>query len=230
MKLTKQSTTILVISAVAVLILLWWNNGVAFERDRNATALKKEQQSVQTWKDEAGRSRGEVEAIKAERDLIKTVYESELDSLRRVIPEIGRKGKNLKEATNVTTITKDSIVLSTIFDTVVVDNNIVVRESLQYSDKWLDLEFDPLTNGLNYTSRDSLSIVKFSKRQGWFKPRTTNVQVISHNPRSSIIGLQQFSVEADVKRLSFGLQAGYGFTNNGMSPYVGIGFTWKLWK
>lgn len=230
MKINKQSALILVVATAVIIILLWWINGVTYERDRNATDLAREKQTVQTWKDKEGRARAEIQTISANRDIIKDVYEDKIDSLRKILPEIGRTGKNLKEATTITTVTRDSIILKTVTDTLVVNNNVVVKETLQYSDKWLDLNYDPKTNGLNYSSRDSLSIIKFNKKQGFLKPRITTVQVISHNPRQTVTGLTQFEVKPDMRRLQFGLQAGYGFTNNGMSPYVGVGFTWKLWK
>jgi hypothetical protein len=229
--MTKKTTPILI--AVILLLLVaggLYFNSLKYELNLSQTALGKERQETKRWIDKEGKSRAEIQTISASQDVIKSVYESEIDSLRKSISDIGRNGRNLNEATTISTETRDSLILKTVFDTVVVNNEIKVNETLKYSDKWLDLEYFPSNQSLTYASRDSLSIVKYEKKQGFLKPRITSIQVINHNPRSSVTGIRQFEITPKSKRFDFGLQAGYGFTNNGMSPYVGIGFTIRLLK
>ncbi|KYG76436.1 hypothetical protein AWW68_19520 [Roseivirga spongicola] len=216
---------------IAALLILGIFKVHALKRDRDLsqTALAKEQQSATFWKDATGKARAEVTAVKTEKQIAKEVYESEIDSLRKQNIGIGRNGKGLNSVTNVTTETRDSVILKTVYDTLVVNNTITVNETLQYSDKWTQFRYDPKTNGLNYSYTDSLSIVNFDKKQGFLKPRVTTVQVVSHNPNSTITGLTQFEVEHKPKRMQFGLQAGYGITNNGLSPYAGVGLTIRIW-
>jgi hypothetical protein len=230
MKKEYKSTAILI--GIALLILTLgglYANGLRKERDISQTALEKMTQTVTSWQDSEGRARAEVKSISAQSDIVKSVYKTEIDSLRKLIPDIGRKGKGLIEATTVSTQIRDSIILKTIYDTIVVKNKIQVIETLTYADKWIDFRYRLDHSILVYTVRDSLSIVKYNKKQGLFKPKMTSVQVVSHNPNSSITGLSQFEVEHKPKKIQFGLQLGYGITNSGFSPYAGVGFTFKIW-
>ena len=194
------------------------------------TALKKETQKAEMWADKEGKSRAEVATISAEKEVIKKVYEAEIDSIRKSIPGIGRNGRNLIESTNIRTETRDSVILKTVYDTIVVNGEIGTLRSYQYSDRWASFKLDPLTNSLEYATTDSLSIVKYNKKNGFLKKRSVAVQVISHNPKSTITGLTQFEIKQEAPRINLGFQVGYGITNNGLSPYAGIGLNIRLWK
>lgn len=222
----------IVLGAIIALLLVVggiYANSLKYQRDLSQTALAKEKQQANFWKDETGKARAEVSTIQASKDIVAKVYEAEIDSLRKLNIGIGRNGKGLNSVTNVTTLTKDSVVLKTVYDTVVVNNQIQVSESLQYSDQWSQFKYDLTTSSLAYAFTDSISIVDYEKKQGFLKPRITSIQVISHSPHATITGLTTFQVEHKPKKVQFGLQAGYGITKNGFSPYAGVGVTFKIW-
>jgi hypothetical protein len=55
------------------------------------------------------------------------------------------------------------------------------------------------------------------------------VEVTNKNPFSSTKAIRAFKIEEKVKtRFGIGIQAGYGITLGGLSPYVGMGLNFKL--
>jgi hypothetical protein len=57
---------------------------------------------------------------------------------------------------------------------------------------------------------------------------SSNPGLVVTNIEGSVIDLTAYNKFQKPKKFSIGLQCGYGFTNKGLSPYIGIGLTYSL--
>lgn len=78
--------------------------------------------------------------------------------------------------------------------------------------------------------KNEYEITLGKQRNGWFKKREFEVQVLNKNPNTATNELRSFNVKVKPKRFTIGVQAGYGysFRNNNFTPYVGVGFQYTI--
>lgn len=80
------------------------------------------------------------------------------------------------------------------------------------------------------TSKDSLSIVQYLKRTGWFK-RTPYIDVLSYSQGAVITDIQGFRVNSpSCAWLTVGPTGAIVFTNNKFVPAAGVGAVVRIFK
>ncbi|MFJ1323617.1 DUF6808 domain-containing protein [Capnocytophaga canis] len=101
-----------------------------------------------------------------------------------------------------------------------------------YSDRYLSLTYNPLTDSLWLKYDISLNIAKYSKRKWFLGEKQYFVDVFADDPRVTIQGLKTFTVAHESpRRWAVALQGGYGlhFTQPPLfAPYVGVGLSYNL--
>lgn len=112
----------------------------------------------------------------------------------------------------------DSILIFPVYECIGEDSTWIYYHIKAYKDSTL----------VKFRSRDKYSVVIGLERLGLFK-RKPIVEVTTYNPFNSIKSMRAFEVKDNsVRKISLGLQGGYGITLKGFSPYLGIGINFKL--
>lgn len=148
--------------------------------------------------------------------------------------------KNIKSQVRIVTVTQYDV------DTVKIPNdNITTIDTINYlklpytlskSTKWYNYKFRFTHNG--EIIRDSLSFVSdFIVLSGYEKkfnlnPFNKNKPIIyfrDKNPHTKVTQMQNVVVsDFKPRRATIGIQVGYGVTNQGLSPYIGLGIGYTL--
>lgn len=106
---------------------------------------------------------------------------------------------------------------------------ILLPFSFYKQDKWLDLKGNFDNNGkLGIALKlDSIDVDVISSIDKKSKKNTINI--LTDCPYVQTIGVRSYKTDViKPKRYGLGLQAGYGITNSGLSPYVGVGISYNL--
>jgi len=74
----------------------------------------------------------------------------------------------------------------------------------------------------NYKVTDSLSIVTYQKRKGWFSHQLY-LDATAQNPNTSIKGITGIEITGYKPRWGIGISVGYGFNGIGFSPIIAVG-------
>lgn len=173
------------------------------------TAIELKEKEADKWRDRYGRSNAE-----------KQVAEGELEDLKRVYPQLIDSAYNagrLKAITKIETVTK--------IDTVKLRR---INHKFSYFDKWMTLE-GTLDNDSTFTLSGKINnqISLFTSKKGFLNRKTT-VQAVSENPIIELTGITSIEIVPSKHNFNIGIQAGYGVTLNGLSPYLGIGLGYNL--
>lgn len=97
--------------------------------------------------------------------------------------------------------------------------------SVSYQDPWISI-----TGNLNsdsawtYKVTDTMSLVTYDKKTGWFK-RDLYVDIVNKNPHTSINGLRAIRIVPKPKKWAIGFTAGYVFDGFTIKPGVSFGIT-----
>lgn len=94
--------------------------------------------------------------------------------------------------------------------------------------KWKVIASRDFTN-VDFISKDKYSVVIGSEKVGLFK-RNSIVEITTYNPYNHIKSMKAFEVQDNraERKISIGLQGGYGITLHGLSPYIGLGINFRL--
>lgn len=172
---------------------------------------------------------GETVASKvvAEADL-QTLKESYADAMDSIKQRFNVKLRNVVAAASIKVTVRDTLVVDKT-DTLMVEGQRV--RQYNYSDKWVAFQLnDPLVSPptLYFEYFEQYDIVAHRKSRGLFKRKELYVDVVTASPYASVTGIRSFKVEKDKSRWGIGFSAGYGISNSGLSPYLGIGATYTL--
>jgi hypothetical protein len=224
--------SLLLIVAVVVLLLVnavQCQRGYSLRSDvESLNALARLQtDSAKLWRDDAGRSRARADVAVANLDAVKQVYGSELNAVASEVKGLKRSLKNLETYTVTNMVTKGEITAG-LRDTTIVNN--VPAKTFGYSDDWINMSAIITDSvSLKYQVRDSLSFVYYYERRGLFKKPALVIDAISHNPSSTITGIRNIRIQPPKRqKIGIGLYGGYGMSQFGLSPQVGIGVYYKL--
>lgn len=91
-------------------------------------------------------------------------------------------------------------------------NGIISNDSLDYS----------------YTYADRVLFGVYEKRMGFFKPRQTTVVASLSNPKGVITNINSIEIIPKQPKLYLSLSGGYGMTNQGLSPFIGVSISKPL--
>jgi len=171
----------------------------------------------------------ENKAVQADRDVwLHDYYKSLLADMQQ---KLNLKEKQIQQLTAASSLTEGQVI--TKVDTVHVYGDTGHFENhFTYADRWLYLRGKIIDDQLelDYRITDSIQLVSFTKRKWFLGKRESYVSGFSLNPKTTLQGLQQVKLNGSIepKKWGIGIQAGYGITGAGLSPYVGIGITRTL--
>ncbi len=196
--------------------------------ERSRQVIKTTQKAA-LMRDELGRSKARLSTISTDRQTIKTLYEKQIDSLKK---DFSSRLRNLKSVQQVGLQQDRKIVTRIVYDTtppppaitrpatrLEIADIVSPRGTFNFSDRWLTLTGSLLSDKLtlSYQSFDSLSIVQRGKGND------LRVEILSYNPHSTLRGVTSFQVAAPRRsRFGIGLFAGPVLTTRGFS-YIGVG-------
>lgn len=86
------------------------------------------------------------------------------------------------------------------------------------------------TTKLDLKIKNKYSIVIGSEKKNIFTKRKPFATVTNFNPYSTNTELRTYQVKIKRKKFGIGVQVGYGITKAGLSPYVGLGGHYSLFK
>lgn len=159
----------------------------------------------------------------ADRKTLETSYNFLLDSLE----EMGIKYKNVKSLLFLAKQTKGSGTgkLDTIIQVVNVKDTVKAVYEMNINEPYFT--FNSIIKSdynftYDYVTFDSLAVVNTTKRN-WFKPNEHKVNVYNSNPKSQINGLTSLTIQEKKVFLEIVAVAGYGITEQGTGPFLGIG-------
>lgn len=101
----------------------------------------------------------------------------------------------------------------------------------KFSDKWINYSFEARFDTIiaDITFFNEISYVVTQKRDKWWQPLSTHIDVHSKSPYSTITDLEHVVVKNRVPRLGLGLSVGYGITSN-LKPagFIGVSLSYRL--
>jgi len=144
------------------------------------------------------------------------------------------KGK-LESAVVVSNNTKVITKLKTvvIHDTTRIDSEYPIYKGY-FKNKWEVVEITAKKDSIDFTCkiRNEFEITLGEESNGWFKGREKRVSILNLNPNTQTTELQSFLVRNKPKRLTIGIQAGYGLglENMDIQPFIGIGVNYTIFS
>lgn len=210
MVIVKNSILIVLLLAVVVLgvLLMRKQNEVAAMADISAWR----EDTVQVWRDKAGRYLAEKSALEIDFRNAKKHLGKEIEQVRK---DLGIAHGKIASLTKATSTTQGSIT----FDS-----------HLNYRDDFSDFSLVD-TGGayhLRYSITDSLLITAYYERPKFWKAKQLRVRAISYNPNTRLTGLDHVQIKNKPGRFALSLHAGYGISSAALSPYVGVGVGFDL--
>lgn len=228
--MTRFSLLIIVIACVSILInAVQCQRGYTMRSDiESYEALAKlERDSAKLWRDDAGRSRATAEVAVANLDAVKHVYGKDITALADDIKGLKKNLRNLESYTVTNLVTRGEISTG-LRDTTIINN--VPSKTFGYHDEWINMSA-VITDSvkLKYQVRDSLQFVYYYENRGLFKKPALVIDAISHNPNATITGIKSIRIKPPEKmRIGIGVYGGYGVSQHGLSPQIGVGVYYKL--
>jgi len=230
MKNNDSTINLLILLAMAVIafVMLWKKSNS--NSQRMATVISMKDDTLQIWKDNAGRWRTEAVTARVTNSEMKKFFAAESEQVRR---DFDIKLKNVTTYLKATTHTSQTI-------TMPVDSTITVMVKApdgsdsaryNYNDQWATIAATLRSHQLSirYRVRDSLSFVSHWKSQGLFRPPLLKLDGISYNPNTQITGLRNIQITVPARRISAGIFAGYGFVlGEKFGIVAGIGVQYRL--
>lgn len=122
---------------------------------------------------------------------------------------------------------------------IIIKDSLIVKEhtvfptyKTNFSNEWEDVSILANKDSITWNSKitNRFEITFGADSNGWFKKRTKNVSILNLNPNTKTKELRSFMISNEPKRLTIGLQAGYGLglRNFETQPFIGIGVNYTI--
>ena len=189
-------------------------------------ALIFQKETTNLFIDKFGRSNIEVQQLSIEKKVLRRVVETLQLKNKKI-------AKNVKIVTKLQFVVEDSIV--TKLDTVIINNG---SHIIHFS---ADREFMQIRNGIAFSTADSafvdfnykyfgeVNLITYINKR-FLKPNITEVRAVIEDPNASLTGLTTVSLKLPDKKYSFGFMVGYGLSKQGLSPFIGVGISRKIFR
>ena len=189
---------------------------------KNNRLIESLNDSISYYKDRNGILHSKISVMETERmkDFTKlNLTNKELKELQELV----KKYKNVKSATIIKTETKviEKIVNKTILDTI---SNTPIYES-NFNLKgyiWGDIVAKKDTTDIKISVKNDFSIVTYREKGKLI------LDVSDKNPYSITKSQRSYINIPKQKRWGIGINAGYGISNSGLSPYIGLGINYSI--
>lgn len=187
------------------------------------TVFVQREDSLQHYKDAAGREHALRKQTEASLSTLKVYYGRTIDSVTRVL---NIKEKQLQQFITASTRTEGSVRIQV--DTFYTDTTTLYR--FNYSDQWLYLD-GAMDGGLfvNYKFTDSIIITQFWKRRWFLGRKQYYVDGYSLNPNTRFTGLSSVKVGSKAPgRIGIGPYIGYGWNGAAWTPSAGVSLHYSM--
>lgn len=229
----KKIIIALIVAVVLLLGLLRWQYSKTVEAEEIAEAVA---DTLDVKKNKDGQETASIKVIQAEREIALM----KLQAKDTIIHWLQETVKEYRGALNTAIVlrnqtgSKGSTGTTIIRDTVRVGNETRIADfyETKWSNKWEEgyILARPDSIFRDIKVKNDYQITLGEVRNGWFKPKEYEVQVLNLNPNTATQELRSFQIKSKPKRISIGLQAGYGYGLLDLKPqpYVGLGVQFNL--
>jgi hypothetical protein len=170
---------------------------------------------------ETGEQTAMINVLQADRvqDLLK--IKSKDSVINKLQVEVERYKKEIKKGGSVTVVGNTTAVTGTT-PLIPADTSqaSIAPFSFTFSDKWIYLSGKGLNDSLDFdlkVKNEYTIAIGYEKKKPF-------VEITNHNPYTETSYLRTFEVKVPkASRFGLGIQAGYGISKNGLSPYIGLG-------
>ena len=204
-------------------------NEVLDQRDSYQSAAITEEKAATIWRNKAGHSQAEVQASVMNTSIIKSMYGDSMKSLRSEVKGLRKDLKNLAGLA-VASIENTGEVSVPLTVRTTTDSTTTTWREASYQDRWGTITgiFREDSASFKWKFTDSLTFVWLNKRPKWYAARELTVNVISHNPHSTITGLTAVSPRPP-RRSKFVLGPYLGIDFRGR-PSAGVAVSYSLYQ
>lgn len=192
------------------------NNNI---RKENSKLIESLNDSISYYKDVEGVLHSKISVIEDDYFLKLKLKDKEIVELQSLV----KKYKNVKSATIIKTETKivEKIVNKTILDTI--SNTPIYESSFNLKDYiWGDIVAKKDTTDIKINIKNDFSIVTYKEKNKLI------LDVSDKNPYSITKSQRSYINLPKQKRFGLGVNTGYGISNSGLSPYIGLGVNYNL--
>ena len=192
------------------------NNNI---RKENSKLIESLNDSISYYKDVEGVLHSKISVIEDDYFLKLKLKDKEIVELQSLV----KKYKNVKSATIIKTETKivEKIVNKTILDTI--SNTPIYESSFNLKDYiWGDIVAKKDTTDIKINIKNDFSIVAYKEKNKLI------LDVSDKNPYSITKSQRSYINLPKQKRFGLGVNAGYGISKSGLSPYIGLGVNYNI--
>ena len=231
----RENKIILTLIVILMLLLgfLFYQNGKTKEALGITNALSDE---LEVARNEKGQETAKISVIQAENKKQLLAIKSKDSSIIRLQATVkDYKGKlNTAIVLSNTTNIKGSSQTTVLRDTVTISGEQQIAQfyETRWSNKWEDgyILAKPDSIHRDIKIKNDFQITLGAVSNGWFKPKDYEVKILNLNPNTATKELRSYQVKEQPKRISLGVQVGYGFglLDFKAQPYVGLGLQYNL--
>ena len=192
------------------------NNNI---RKENSKLVESLNDSIRYYRDVEGVLHSKISVIEDDYFLKLKLKDKEIVELQDLV----EKYKNVKSATIIKTETKivEKIINKTVLDTI--SNTPIYESSFNLKDYiWGDIVAKKDTTDIKINIKNDFNIVTYKERGKLV------LDVSDKNPYSVTKVQRSYINLPKQKRFGLGVNAGYGISKSGLSPYIGLGINYNL--
>jgi len=203
----------------------------------NARNIKEQQNiiaeknsKIEYYKNDLGTETAKRVAVEASKKKLKESYDEEIKELKR---RHSIKLSSLESAILASTATVVTDTVEVHYTDTVLVNEELPTFTFSKTDVYHSISGSFYNGRINYefSAFDSLSFVFHYNRTGFLGmgPRELVVEGSSSNPYTKIDGIKGIKVGVERRRpFGIGITAGYGITDSGIGPFIGVGLTYNI--
>lgn len=222
----------IIYGTLAILLVLWLSIDISNKHKRELDQAKLETKvattQMQQWRNSDSLHVARIAVIEAEKNKSFLKIKSQDSMILFLQSEVKRVNKKLKEGSSVTVVQSNTNVHDS--------SPTTVTPSIIYKDKfpvyktskntlWSDIAITANKDSIHYdlTIRNKYSVVI------GYEKNVPYAEITNFNPYSETKDMRTYSVIMPAKkRIGIGFHAGYGISATGLSPYIGVGFSYNL--
>lgn len=196
---------------------------------------------MKTFVDENGKLNARVQTLEVDKQVYIVTHKKEIDSMAHALKV---KPNNITSITTIGTTNSGSVTTGLDTNSRVVPRvteHGIVYDTIKFytfkydKDKWLyfDGQIDTGKITVNYTFKDSLTLVGIRKKTGFLGlgPTKTFANVKSENPNTTYNSLKSIELtKLRPQRWSAGPYVGYGYNGVNWAPSIGVSLQWAIIK
>lgn len=206
-----------------------------FQQFQRNAELKNEKESVSNflkdtvsyYQNRLGQEIAHKEVLRGDKQTLEVLLSEKTDSLGQ-LKRLVENFRRVNVAGNITTETR--------IDTVKIPYEVPIPEEFtrdfEKHDEHYSITGISTNHGLtinNLTIPNTLSFAIGDRKTGLFSSEY-RIEAVNSNPHVTTTGMDTYTVKTNKGIVSIDVQAGYGMTTHGPSPYVGVGLSLDLWS